>query len=144
MRLPFWRRRPSQLLLAWSAYWIGLVLVTLWPALALGYRVTQLPDNHGSINAGFNNDVLTATIIDSGRTVWTGSTTLLSLVFLVAIPPLLLWLIWLAGSARTNNAGARAAKSATTPRELHAPEPRIGIIETSPVSTSKRPAREES
>jgi hypothetical protein len=144
MRLPFWRRRPSQLLLAWSAYWIGLVLITLWPALTAGWRVTQLPHNHGTISAGFNNDVLTATIIDSGRTVWTGSTTLLSLVFLVAIPSLLLWLVWLAGSARTNNAGARAAKNARTPGELHAPEPRIGIVETSASSTSKRPAREES
>jgi hypothetical protein len=144
MRLPFQRWRPSQLLLAWSAYWIGLALVTLLPALAAGYRVTQLPDNHGSINAGFNNDVLTATIIDSGRTIWTGSITLLSLVFLVAIPPLLLWLVWLAGPARTNNADAKTAKNATTPGELYAPEPRIGIIETSPTSPSKRRAREES
>lgn len=144
MKLPFRRWRPAQLLLAWSAYWIGLALVTLWPAFAAGYRVTQLPDNHGTINAAFNNDVLSATIIDSGRTVWTGSITLLSLVFLLAIPPLLLWLVWLAGSARTNNAGASGSMNRTARGELHAAEPRIGIIDTSTSSTSKRRAREES
>lgn len=143
MRLPFQRWRPSQLLLAWSAYWIGLILVTLWPALAAGWRISQQANGHASASAGFNNDVLTATVVDGGQTVWSGSTTLLSLVFLVATPPLLLWLAWLAGSARTNNAGATGAEN-ETPKELRGPDPRIGIIETSASSTSTRRAREES
>lgn len=144
MRLPFQRWRPSQLLLAWSAYWLGLVLVTLMPAFAAGWRISQQPHAHASANAGFNNDVLSATIIDGGRTVWTGSITLLSLTLLVAVPPLLLWLVWLAGSARTNNAGAVGSRNGNARSELRAADPRIGIIETSTSSTSKRQAREES
>lgn len=144
MRLPFQRWRPSQLFLAWAAYWVGLVVVTLGRAIALGYRVTQEAGEHGSINAGFNNDVLTANIINSGQTVWTGSTTLLRLVLLVAIPPLILWLIWLAGSSRASNGGSTRARNERAPGELNAPQPRFGIIETSQPSTPKRPAREES
>jgi hypothetical protein len=144
MRLPFKRWRPAQLLLAWCAYWVGLVLVTLWPALVAGWRLSQQPNGHGNANAGFTNDVLTANIIDGGRTVWSGSTTLLTLALLVTLPPLFLWLVWLAGSARTNNAGPMGAKNAMTPSELHAADPRIGIIESSASSPSKRQAREES
>ena len=144
MRLPFKRWRPGQLLLAWSAYWLGLVLVTLWPALAAGWRLSQQPNGHGSVNAGFTNDVLTATIIDGGPTVWTGSITLLSLALLIALPPLLLWLVWLAGSARTNNAGAIGAENEKTHGELNAPASRFGIVDTPISPTSKRRAREES
>lgn len=144
MRLPFRRWRPAQLLFAWSAYWVGLVLVALWPALAAGWRLSRQPHGHGSVNAGFTNDVLSATIVDGGRTIWTGSITLLSLTLLVALPPLLIWLFWLAGSARTNNADAVTAKNERTPRELHAAEPRIGVAETPTSFTSKRRAREES
>jgi hypothetical protein len=49
-----------------------------------------------------------------------------------------------AGSARTNNAGVIALKNDKARRELDAAEPRIGIIDTSTSSTSKRRAREES
>jgi hypothetical protein len=144
MRLSFQRWRPYQLLLAWSAYWLGVVLVTLQPALAAGWRLSQQPNGHGSVNAGFTNDVLSATIVDGAQTVWTGSITLLSLALLVAVPPLILWLVWLAGSARTNNAGALGAKNEKTPSALRAAEPTIGFVETSTSFTSKRRAREES
>lgn len=64
----------------------------------------------------------------------------LTLSLVVTIPPLVLWLIWLAGSSRTNNADGNALKTRATQSELQAGEPRIGIVDT---STSKRRAREE-
>jgi hypothetical protein len=143
MRLPFKRWKPWQLLLAWSAYWVGLALVTLGPAFVAGWRMSQQPHGQGSGNVSFGNGVLTANIVDSGRTAWSGSVSVLTLALLVALPPLVIWLVWLAGSSRTKHADEIAAGSPKTKRELSAAEPRIGIIEAS-TSTSTRRAREES
>jgi hypothetical protein len=139
MRFSLRRSRPSQLLLAWSVYWIGLALVTLRPAIAALWRLAR-PGAHGSANVGFTNNLLSATILDGARTVWSGSITFLNLALFIAIPPLLLWLIWLAGSARMNNATGIDEENDERP-ELNAAEQGIGIIEP---STSKRHAREES
>jgi len=143
MRLWFKRWKPSQLLLAWSAYWVGLVLVKLGPAFLAGWRMSQHVDSHGSANANVGDGILSANIVDGGRTVWTGSISVLTLALLIAVPPLVLWLVWLAGSSRTKHADEIAAGSRKTKHELAAAEPRIGIIETS-TSTSTRRAREES
>jgi hypothetical protein len=143
MRLWFKRWKPSQLLLAWSAYWVGLVLVKLGPALVAGWHISQQVHGHGSANANIGDGILSANIVDGGRTVWTGSISVLTLALLIAVPPLLIWLVWLAGSSRTKHADEIAAGSRNTKRELSAAEPRIGTIETS-TSTSTRRAREES
>jgi hypothetical protein len=143
MRLSFKRWKPWQLLAAWSAYWVGLALVTLGPALVAGWRMSQRPHGHGSANASMANGILSANIVDSGRTAWSGSVSVLMLALLVAMPPLIIWLVWLAGSSRTKHADEIAAGSTNTKHELPAAEPRIGIIETS-TSTSTRRAREES
>ena len=143
MRLWFKRWKPSQLLLAWSAYWVGLVLVKLGPAFLAGWRMSQRPHGQGSGNVSFGNGVLSANIVDGGRTAWSGSISAITLALLVAVPPLVIWLVWLAGSSRTNHADEIAAGSPKTKRELSAAEPRIGIIETS-TSTTTRRAREES
>jgi hypothetical protein len=127
------------LFLAWCAYWTGLVLVTLWPAIAAGWRMSR-PGRHGSASAGFSDGVLTATISDAGQTMWSGSISFLMLSLLVAIPPLLLWLAWLASSSRMNNAYENALNGRARQPELQGKEPRIGIVDT---STSKRRSREE-
>ena len=139
MRFSLRRWRPSQLLLAWSVYWIGLALVTLGPAIAALWRLSQFAE-HGNANVALNNGLLSATIVDGTRTVWSGSITILNLALFVAIPPLLLWLIWLAGSARMNNATGIDEENEER-GELRAAEQRIGNIEPSP---SKRQVREES
>jgi hypothetical protein len=144
MRLSFRRWRPRHLILAWSAYWVGLVLVRLGPAIVAGWRMSQRTGGHGSVNASMTDGILSANIVEAGRTTWAGSISVLTLAFLVAVPPLLLWLAWLADSSRTNHAGGKAVKNEKTAGELHAAEPRIGIIESSTSSTLKRRAREES
>ena len=114
MRFSFRRWRPRHLLLAWSAYWVGLVLVTLWPAIAAGWRMSQQAGGHGSANASMTDGILSANIVEAGHTTWAGSISVLTLAFLVAVPPLLLWLAWLAGSSRTNHAGGKAVKNEKT------------------------------
>jgi hypothetical protein len=66
---------------------------------------------------------------------------MLTLAFLVGIPPLLLWFVWLFGMSRTNNAGRSATEADIRAKELHATDSRTEIIES---STSRRRAREES
>ena len=144
MRFSFRRWRPRHLLLAWSAYWVGLVIVKLWPAIVAGWRMSQQPGSHGSANASMTDGILSANIVEAGHTTWAGSISVLTLAFLVAVPPLLLWLAWLADSSRTNHAGGNAVKNEKPASELHAAEPRIGIVDNPTSSTLKRRAREES
>lgn len=94
----------------------------------------------GSVNASFGNGMLTATI-SAGKTTWTGAISVLTLALLVAGPPLIIWLIWLAVASRTNNAGETSAIRGTEKRELYATDSRPGFTES---STSKRTTREES
>lgn len=143
MRLSFRRWKPWQLLLAWSAYWVGLGVVLLGPATVVAWRMSQRTHGHGSANASFSNDILSANIVDGGQTVWTGSMSMLTLALLIAVPPLVIWLVWLAASARTKHADETPTGSWKTKRELSAAEPRLGIIEAC-TSTSTRRAREES
>jgi hypothetical protein len=143
MRLSFRRRRLGQLLLTWCAYWVGLTVVTLGPGLLAGWRMSQHTNGHGSANANVGNGILSANIIDGGRTVWSGSNSVLTLALLIAVPPLVLWLVWLAGSSRMKHADEIAIDSRKLQRELSAAEPRIGFIEAS-TSTSTRRARKES
>ena len=139
----FARWRPRHLLLAWIAYWIALVLVTLHPLLHALSRISR-EDAHGSVNAGFGDGLLKVNVIEGGQTTWTGSISFLHLVLLVTIPPLVLWLGWVIGASRTNNADEIGRQNQTAQRELHGTEPRIGIIDTSSSSPSKRRVREES
>ncbi|MDQ6770945.1 MAG: hypothetical protein M3Z54_13265 [Gemmatimonadota bacterium] len=134
------RLRPRQLLASWFAYWIGLVLVMLGPALVASWRMSQQPHGHGSVNAGMQNGIISATIADAGQTTWAGSASLLTITLLTAGPPLVLWIVWLIGGSRTNNAEKTVAGQ-NTARELYASDSRAGIVDP---STSKRRTREES
>lgn len=141
MKLSLRSWRPRHLLAAWCAYWAGLALVTLWPAIAAGWRMSQQAHGKGSVVGGFGNGVLNATIVDAGKTTWAGSITVVHLALLIAGPPLVLWLIWLMRASRTNNAGERGALNHGTQRELSGSDSRTQIFDS---STSKRGTREES
>ena len=98
MNLPFgmsqWK--PRHLLAAWSTYWVGLVLVTLGPALISIMRVTIPKDAKGSVSASFNDSLFSLVVKAGETTTWSGSAQATSLALWIAGPPLLLWLAWLA------------------------------------------------
>ena len=142
MRFSLRRWRPRHLLLAWSAYWLGLILVTLWPAIAAGWRLSR-ENSHGSASAGVTDGILSAKIVDGGQLLWTGSTSLSSLVLLLFLPPLALWLVWFIASSRTNNAGERRPTNREQPRELVGSDRTPGMTESFS-QTSIRQRREES
>ena len=89
------RWRPYQLLLAWTAYWVLLLVAALGPALPAILRATQGQGNHGEINASFSDTVMSFTVKEMGQVTWTGSVHLLTAALWIAIPPLALWLLWL-------------------------------------------------
>ena len=115
LSLRHWRAR--HLLAAWSAYWVGLVLVTLGEPLRLMWRLTRVPDNHGSFSANFGDGLLKLTIVEGGRTVWSGATEPGTAIAWLAGPPLLLWLLWLV---------LRSRAPAEGPSVRQAPPPAVG------------------
>jgi hypothetical protein len=132
--------RPRNLFYAWCAYWVALVVVKLSPAIAAGWRFSRQQQVHGDAGVSLNDGVISAHIAEAGQTAWAGSISVLSLVLLVAVPPLVLWLIWLVGASRTNNAGHTAAIRSESERQLSAADYRTKITDS---STSKRHTREE-
>jgi hypothetical protein len=132
--------RPRNLLVAWSAYWVGLILVKLSPAIAAGWRLSRQPQVHGDAGVSFGDGGIGAHIAQAGQTTWAGSVSFLSLVLLIAIPPLVLWFIWLIGASRTNNAEHTGVNAHKAQRNLYAADSRTEIIDS---STSKRRTREE-
>jgi threonine/homoserine/homoserine lactone efflux protein len=128
-------------LLAWAAYWTGLILLTVGPAITAILRLSQDPNSHGAASAGFANDVISMTVTQAGVVTYTGSVSLLTLVLLTGGPPIIIWLLWFVATARTNNAGEAAMRSARVQNELHAADPRTGIVDA---SNSKRSALKES
>lgn len=136
------RWRPRHLLLAWSAYWLGLILVTLWPAIVAGWGLSG-ENSHGTVSAGVTDGILSARIVDSGQFLWTGSIPLSTLALLLCVPPLALWLVWFISSSRTNNAGEKGPTNRKQPRELVGSDRTPGMTESFS-QTSIRQGREES
>jgi hypothetical protein len=89
------RWRPRHLLAAWAAYWATLGMVVLRTPVMTAWRLTHLPEGHSSISAGLTNAVLNVTMSEDGATVWAGSVHLGTLALWLAVPPLVLWLVWL-------------------------------------------------
>ena len=97
------RWRASHLLWTWAAYWLVLVTVTLGPLLRAAWRVTRPGHSHGTVSATFGDGVLRAMVTSTGEgaQTWTAGTHLGPLAFWVAVPPLLLWVLWLATRPKT-------------------------------------------
>jgi hypothetical protein len=122
--------RPRHLLAAWAAYWAGLVLVTLGPAMLAMQKVIVPQGQHGSVNAGFSDGALNLTVVSSGTTIWHGSALLPVVAWWLAGPPLLLWLFWMltrprhAATAEQGSVGGDLLSSAGGERPaLHEPMP---------------------
>ena len=94
------RWKPSQLLLSWGVYWAGLIAVKLGPAILEMWRVTQLPEGHGTINASINDGVFNLSVVEDGVTTLASSASWSTILLWVLVPPLVLWAIWLFARVR--------------------------------------------
>src|ERR1041385_9406897 len=97
------RLRLSSLYLlgAWIAYWLGLAIVTLGPIVPLIIRVTR-SDAKGSMDLSMGDAGLTGKISDAGQVLWQGSISVTMLSMLLALPPLLIWALWLWAQRRSD------------------------------------------
>ena len=118
MNLSLRRWKPGQLLLGWATYWVGLVGVTLSPAIAATWRATHLPEGHGSVSASFDNSMLSYSVIEDGVKTWVGTTPLSTALLWVIGPPVLLWLVWLFVRERPRAARASAIEGMSGARAL--------------------------
>ena len=134
------RFRVKKLLLAWSTYWLALIAVGLSPAIAAIWRMSQLPHGRGSVNAGVSDGGLSATVIQDGVATYKGSISLLAVTLLLALPPLVMWAVFLF-SSRTIDAGGRDLVDQPHTTALNAGDAEIF---RSSSSTSKRRSREGS
>ncbi|MEO7371459.1 MAG: hypothetical protein ABIZ69_11375 [Ilumatobacteraceae bacterium] len=92
--------KPRHLLAAWSAYWAGLALVTLGPAVVAIMRVTLPEGAKGSVSANLGDAGLQLVVKSGEVTTWFGQASVASVALWLAVPPLLLWLAWLATRPR--------------------------------------------
>jgi hypothetical protein len=93
-----WRLRS--LFASWIVYWILLVIVKLGPPVRAFWRATH-GSQHGtaSVNLSFGNwNFLLDIKSPTGN--WSGSAHLLAIAAWLAVPPLLLWLIWVTQQPR--------------------------------------------
>ena len=104
------RWRPGHLLASWAAYWAGLAGVTLGPLALRAYRVTQLPDGHGTISATFDNGLMVFKVAEQGANTFVATMPFSVAIMWIVGPPLALWLLWLA--VRSRDAGTRSAPGA--------------------------------
>jgi len=86
---------------------------------------------------------LTANIVESGHTVWSGSIPVLNLVLLLFVPPLAMWIVWFLGTSRTNNAETFASQGKMRQKELAGSDRTPGMTESFS-QPSIRQKREES
>ena len=89
------RWRPQHLFLSWAGYWIALLAVTLGPAVPAILRATGSAPGKGEITANFSDGVFSLIVKEAGQVLWTGSVHFLTAALWIALPPMVLWLLWL-------------------------------------------------
>jgi hypothetical protein len=115
MRFSLGRLRPLHIVLLTVAYWLGLVVVKLGPAIAAAWQVSRLPPNHGSMSASLQNALLRSSIAIDGVAVWAGTVSLGALFAWVVGPPVLL--------ALTSRWVREAEAGDSQPASIPAPQP---------------------
>ena len=101
------RWRPAHLFLSWLVYWVALIAVTLGPAIPAMLRATATKAK-GEISASIGDSGLQLIVKEAGRITWSGSVHTITAVLWIAVPPLILWALWVAarGAATREPAGA--------------------------------------
>lgn len=94
MRSWLTRLRRFHLAAITLVYWVGLAAIKLTEPVLTGWRLSRLPPGQSSIEAGFTNTLLHVTMLEAGKTVWTGSIGLGSLLIWLLGPPAILIGAW--------------------------------------------------
>ena len=100
--------KPRHLLGAWALYWAGLAATTLGPVLATVQRLAR-PGGKGSFSVAVGDKGLSITVLDGAHMVREASASLGVIAAWIALPPLALWLVWLATRPKQRALGGAAA-----------------------------------
>lgn len=87
--------RLSSLVGSWVAWWLLVIGIKAGPAIAAIVRATSGGGSEGSsVNLSFGDGGFTLKVARLGETVYQSSTSMMSLVLWLGVPPLLLWVAW--------------------------------------------------
>jgi hypothetical protein len=86
----------GHLLGAWGAYWVGLAGVTLGPFATWIWELNRIPGSHGSASLSVGDAGVSLIALRDNVTVWTGIAPLSQVALWITVPPLVIWLAWLA------------------------------------------------
>jgi LmbE family N-acetylglucosaminyl deacetylase len=119
------RWKAGTLLGAWTAWWVALIGVSIGPGLLRAWQLTREEGTHGTMSISLDGSKLLLSIHDSGRAagVWSFESSVAVAVVWIAVPPLVLWLLWLlsrprrSALSRTDVAFLEAPRSATPGKE---------------------------
>jgi hypothetical protein len=120
---------------------LALIIVGLSPAIIAIRRIAALGPGRGSVNAGLTDGALHATVLQDGATIYNGAISLTAVALLVALPPLVMWIVFLIANARTNDAGVNRVTEQSDVRSLN---PGNTEFFSPSSTTSKRKSREGS
>jgi hypothetical protein len=94
---------PRALFLSWGLYWLALLAIGLARIAPPIWRATHGPTGTTSaVNLSFSNTIASLTVTQAGQTTWTGSISLITMALWVAVPPLVLWMLWAATRPRVD------------------------------------------
>lgn len=123
------RLRPRHLLSLWIGWWIVLVGSWIIPALPAIQRVRSAPKDASHLTIGINGDFITGRALLHDQVLWDSQIGFTAFLLWVSVPPLLLFLAWLA---------ARPHRGSTPRAELtEGDAPANPIRQSDRVSTSR-------
>ena len=115
--LPVRRWRATHLLGAWILYWVALAAVVLWRPALVAWRISRLPAGHSNAGLSFGDGGFDLKMVADGATAYQGRASYGEVVLWLVVPPLLLFLVWLA---------LRPRPGTPRPAELGAGDPLAG------------------
>jgi hypothetical protein len=93
------RWSPGNLMLGWSTYWAALILVVLAPIIPALWRLSR-SEGHGNASVSIGDGALEIVVNEGLSHIWKLDIGLTAAALAVAIPPLLLWALWLRAQRR--------------------------------------------
>ena len=115
--LPLRRWRAAHLLRAWILYWVALAAVVLWRPALVAMRLSKAPQGHANAGLSFGDGAFDLKMTVDNAPAYHGHATYGEVVLWLVVPPLLLFLVWLA---------LRPRPGAPRPAELGAGDPLAG------------------
>ena len=91
-RLSSWK--AGRLLAVWVGYWVGLALFAVAPAIPILWKLSNAGAK-GSSSVSFGDGGLLMSVTVNAAEVWSRTIPLSQMSFWIAVPPLVLWAVWL-------------------------------------------------